>query len=144
MNYQNKLTIFKKNNVSSIFSSVVFRSKKFSKWLLIWAIGVAIVSGIFTIGYRYHEYQELKNNPEYAAAKELNTILNHLAKFMILPADEIPTLATITDSEKARQQTFLKNTENGDKLIIFAKNRKAILYRPNSRKIIEFGPLLVE
>lgn len=56
---------------------------------------------------------------------------------MELPAGEQPTLATVADQEKLKGQDFFSHAQNGDKLLIYPKAKKAILYRPSTGKIIE-------
>ena len=53
--------------------------------------------------------------------------------------DEKPTVATITDIEKVKDQPFFKNAKNGDRVLIFTNAKKAILYRPTEKRIIEVG-----
>ncbi len=71
--------------------------------------------------------------------KELDQLVAEIKKVMILPGDEVPTLATVSEAEKLSSQTFFKNAQNGDKVLIYKKVRKAILWRPSARLIIEVG-----
>lgn len=60
-----------------------------------------------------------------------------------LPTDEKPTIATITKVEQLRAQPLFKNAKNGDKLLIYAKNKKAVVYDPVHGKIVDVGPINV-
>jgi hypothetical protein len=56
--------------------------------------------------------------------------------------DEAPTLATIVDKEQLQGQEFFNRSQNGDKVLIFPQAKKAILYRPSTKKIVEVAPFL--
>lgn len=60
---------------------------------------------------------------------------------MELPQDEQPTVATVLDKDKLKDQGFFVKAENGDKVVIYSKARKAILYRESAKKIIEVAPI---
>jgi len=80
----------------------------------------------------YHFYGKYKR----ASVSEVNEIAGKVGKIMMLP-NESPTLATVTDVGKLKNQSFFANAENGDKVLIFPSTQKAILYRPGVNKIIE-------
>ncbi len=69
--------------------------------------------------------------------QEVIAILDKVGKLIELPTDEEPTVATVTDKEKLKEQKFFSKAENEDKVIIFVKAQKAILYRPSWNKVIE-------
>jgi len=79
---------------------------------------------------------QVKNEPSVLAANDVNGLIEEVGKFMTLP-NETPTVATVSDVSKLANQEFFSEAENGDKVIIFPKAQKAILYRPSSKKIIE-------
>jgi hypothetical protein len=60
---------------------------------------------------------------------------------MVLPADETPTIATVSDPEKLKDQPFFANAKKGDKVLIFSNSAKAILYSPTEDKIVEVAPI---
>lgn len=100
---------------------------KFVFWLLfLCAVGAA--------GYYYYQYRKATGADQAAEIKSLTT---ELGKVMDLPSDETPTLATVTDKEKLASQPFFRKSENGDKVLIYVKAGKAILYRPSNKKIID-------
>lgn len=103
--------------------------------LLVIATVVGLLAAATYFYYRYQ--QELKNNP----SRELIEITKQVNKIMLLPESVLPTLATVTEKEKLSSQDFFKNAENGDKVLIYIAEGKAILYRPSLGKIIEVAPI---
>ncbi|OGN17447.1 MAG: hypothetical protein A3F48_04405 [Candidatus Yanofskybacteria bacterium RIFCSPHIGHO2_12_FULL_41_9] len=60
---------------------------------------------------------------------------------LVLPTDEQPTVATVTDLEALKGQPFFLNAKIGYKVLIYTKAKKAILYDPQARKIVEVAPI---
>ncbi len=69
---------------------------------------------------------------------ERKRLVEEVGKIIELP-QETPTIATVSDVEKLRNQTFFSKAQNGDKVLIFTDSKKAILYRPSEKRIIEVG-----
>ncbi len=105
--------------------------------------GLVIVLGIlvgFIVLVGYIGYKEIKsNNNKSKEAEVISTaeILNRVTMLAEVPYDEIPVIATVKDVEKLNNQVFFSHAQNGDKLLIYNKARRAVLYRPYSNKIIE-------
>ncbi|OGG31364.1 hypothetical protein A3A63_02265 [Candidatus Gottesmanbacteria bacterium RIFCSPLOWO2_01_FULL_46_9] len=100
----------------------------------------AVVPSVFF----YTQYQMAKQrlaNPAQFAAEEGKKLVDAVSKLMTLPGDEVPTVATVNDKEKLKNQPFFANTENGDKVLIYTNAKKAILYRPSINKIIDVAPV---
>lgn len=89
-------------------------------------------------GYYYWQYEKVKKDPTIIAQQEAKFITGKIRAFIDIPKDEQPSIATITDIEKLKDQPFFKKAKNGDKLIIYSKIQKAILYRPTENKIVDF------
>lgn len=70
---------------------------------------------------------------------EIDKLVADVGKLIALPKDEKPTVATVTDIEKVKDQPFFKNAKNGDKVLIYTNEKKAILYRPTENLIVEVG-----
>lgn len=64
-------------------------------------------------------------------------IIAQVGSLVALPAEEIPTLATVSDKSKLANQPFFEKAENGDKVLIYEVAGKAYLYRPSQNKVIE-------
>jgi len=99
---------------------------------------ILVIGAISAAAYFYNRYINL----EKSALGETESIMETLSGFMELP-NENPTIATVTDKSKLENQAFFKNALNGDKLLIFTDASKAILYRPETKKIIEVSNLAV-
>lgn len=69
---------------------------------------------------------------------EIDRIVSEVRTIMLLP-DETPILATVSDLEKVKNQTFFEKAELGDKVLVYMEAKKAILFRPSSKMIIEVG-----
>lgn len=85
--------------------------------------------------------QQLLKNPTLSAQAEIENLMSKVGNLMELPKNEQPTIATVTDVTKLKDQSFFSKAKNGDKLLIYTKERKAILYDPTTDKIVEAGPV---
>lgn len=99
-----------------------------------------------TAYYFYDKYQDAQyalDNPETIAQNEVKMLTDQLGKLIELPTDEEPSVATVLEKEKLQDQPFFKAAENGDKVIIYTKAMKAILFRSSINKIIEVAPIQI-
>ncbi len=117
----------------------VIQQKKSSNMLVKILIALLIITG----GGAYYFYQKATFDPQKAAQKELVTVTKQVSRHMVLPTDETPSVATVSDPEKLKDQKFFVNSQVGDKVIVYSLSRKAILYRPSLDRIIEVAPVNV-
>ena len=101
-----------------------------------------LVAAVFYY-FKYQEVQKLLKNPREIVKTEVQDLVTRVGKLMVLPNDEQPTVATVQDKKKLKGQSFFAKAENGDKVLIYIKTKRAILYRPSSNKIIEVAPINV-
>lgn len=117
------------------------RALFWSKTVFFLLVLVAIASG--TAYYFYKQNQKvllLLNNPSVASDEEVKSLTAQVKKLMDLP-DERPTIITVVDKERVKDQLFFARSENGDKVLVYTEAKKAIMYRPSTSKIIEVGPV---
>lgn len=86
------------------------------------------------------ENKKLKN-PQEQARIQTESLIKEVGAITVLPADETPTVATVADASKLKNQAFFKDAQNGDKVLIYTKAKKAYLYRPSTKKIIQIAPV---
>jgi len=116
---------------------------KKGKIIIIVVAVLILVAGGFGTFYFYNKYQEIKKNPDIVAKEETAALKEKVGALMVLPSNEEPTVATITDVDKLKEQDFFKDAKNGDKLLAYVENKKAILYRPSTNKIINVAPIYI-
>ncbi|MEK7606370.1 MAG: hypothetical protein AAB458_02140 [Patescibacteria group bacterium] len=91
--------------------------------------------------YFFTKYNELKNNPNAATEEEVAALVEEVGKLILLPADEVPTVATVADPSLLADQPFFANAEEGDRVLIYAQAQKAILYSPSRNQVVEVAPV---
>ncbi len=101
---------------------------------------IAIVA-VVVAGYLYSQVRVLKQDPQVVAQKEVEALVAKVGKLVVLPAEEVPTVATVSDPEALKDQTFFATAQKGDKVLIYAQAKKAILYSVTMNKVIDVAPL---
>lgn len=108
-------------------------------------IGLLAVAGISYFYFQYAKSQaeiaHLRELSKSGTTEEVEQLVSAVGKLMELPTGENPTVATIKDKEKLKDQPFFDRAENGDRLLIYAQAKRAILYRPSTNKIIDISSL---
>lgn len=87
------------------------------------------------------EVVELKQSPQQAVEEKSKELLDKVGKLIILPTDEEPTIATVTDLKPLQDQPFFKNAKLGDKVLIYSVSKKAVLYREDQNIVVEVAPI---
>lgn len=122
------------------------RLRHLFSFLIIIILGV----GIIILGlayYKEHKANKALSSPEASAEmakKETTALLEKVGRLIRLPADEEPTIATVTDAASlAKEQVFYANAKNGDKVLVYFKAKKAIIYDPINDILVNVGPVFL-
>jgi LytR cell envelope-related transcriptional attenuator len=124
------MLIVKKNGFAtpSIVVIVAFCS------ILVAASGIAI--------YFYLQYQHTQTLLTKSTKDDVQSeLLRSVGKLIVLPSNEQPTIATVSDVKRLKGQSFFAHARNGDKVLIYTKAQEAILYDPLADKIVAVGPV---
>lgn len=116
------------------------RKKKFGL-LFILLFVIAFVAGGTGI-YLYQTDSAVLGKSAPTAEEEVQDLVEKVGKLIKLP-NETPTIATVSDVSQLQEQTIFKNAQNGDKVLIFADAKRAILYRPSENIVVEVGNLVI-
>ncbi len=109
--------------------------------LVFWLAGIALIAIVWGAYAAIRLSKLTPASQENAAKVETQELIAKVGELMFLPTDEEPTVATVSDVEKLREQAFFLHAKNGDKVLIYAKASKAILYDPVANKIVEVAPI---
>lgn len=85
----------------------------------------------------------IQNKQRREDLTNVDVVKARVARHYVLPSNEQPALATITDRNKLTS-AFLKKAQNGDKVLIYQTNQIAIIYRPSIDRIIAVGPVAID
>jgi flagellar basal body-associated protein FliL len=109
---------------------------------IIWtSLLVILLVALLAAGYFGYQWWSLKNNPSSASTQEAAAVIRAVGHLIVLPKDEEPTVATVSDPKLLQQQAFFAQAKKGDKVLIYAKAKKVILYDPINKKIVDVAPL---
>ena len=102
---------------------------------------VAVVAAGGSTYYFYNEVSALKKDPNKTAREETDSLVARVGKLIVLPEGETPTIATVADPEKLKDQPFFARAKTGDKVLIYTNAKKALLYDAVNNKIVEVAPI---
>lgn len=71
-------------------------------------------------------------------------IIEKVGAIFVLPSDETPALAKVSDPSALQNQSFFKNAKVGDIVLMYAKSQRAILYDPFINKVVEVAPITTQ
>lgn len=111
------------------------------KYIIAAAATVLFIANL-SLGLFFWSNQNKQTPPEPEQfSQEVDRLVLEIGQLINLPTGEEPTVATVTDIEKLKDQPFFQKAKNGDKVLIYTQAKKAILYDPNAKKIIDVAPI---
>lgn len=118
--------------------------KKVSILLLV--LLITSLGGAFYLYNKNMNVTYIKNTKEVpkTETEQIAELVSKVGKLMVLPINEQPTIATVSDPSKLKDQPFFANAQTGDKVLIYEKSGKAILYNPALDKIVEVSPINID
>lgn len=105
-------------------------------------IYLMVLIGLFVVVFFFVK-QGMKPSVEKALPKdaEAKLLIQEVGELLILPSGEMPTVATVSDKNNLQQEAFFTRAQNGDKILVYAKAKQVILYRPSVKKIVNVAQL---
>ena len=99
-------------------------------------IGLAFVLLAGAATYFYLQTVQLSKNPKDVADQQLKETVAKVSRLIILPPNETPTLASVSDPRLLKNQPFFDKAQKGDQVLIYSTAKQAILYRPSENVIV--------
>ena len=79
------------------------------------------------------------------AQQQILAIVAKVKRLMVLPDNELPQVVVISDAaQAAKAQPFLAGAQNGDVLLVYVSQHKAIVYSPARDIIVNVGPVYMD
>lgn len=129
--------MIKKEITPPIATPVVAKKRSLKRYLPVTLIALVIVLAISTTYF----YKRSTANPDTVSQSEARALIARVNKLVLLPTDETPTIATVSDPEKLKGQSFFAEAKVGYKVLVYTNAKKAILYDPESGKIVTMAPV---
>lgn len=104
--------------------------RKFNIILMTMVIVPLLLSGLLI-------YKINKVDKETSNKKATEELIEKVSKIYLVPEGEEPTIASVSDPQAVKNNSFFTLSEKDDKILIFPKSGRAVLYRPSINKIIE-------
>ncbi len=105
-------------------------------------VSIIALFAILLSGYFYYQLKNIKSNTSINNKQdEIKSLIDRVSRLYLVPKGEEPTIATVSDPEVLKDQSFFTLSEKGDKVLIFKNAGRAILYRPSIDRIIEVAPI---
>lgn len=92
-------------------------------------------------GFLYYKLKKVENSKTVDTKEEIKSLVDKVSRLYLIPQNEEPTIATVSDPQVLKDQSFFTLAEKGDKVLIFNRSSKAVLYRPSIDKIVEIAPI---
>ena len=89
----------------------------------------------------FYFYKKSKTDSTVASQEEVKSLVTKVSRLLIVPTDETPTVATVSDPDALKNQSFFVDAKKGDKVLIYSNAKKAVLYDPVADKIVNVAPL---
>ena len=107
--------------------------------VVVFAVLVAgVVLGAMNLANGYWPWA----SEEVRQAAEVERTVSAVGKHILLPENETPLVATITDASTLRQeQPFYQDAIDGDQLLLYGESLRAIIYSPSRDIIVNVGPV---
>lgn len=102
-------------------------------------IGGVIFILLAAIGILGWNYYALKHEREALSAD--TAIIRAVGELYELPTDELPAVVKIEDKGELDNQAFYSKAKNGDYVLVYTKNKLALIYREKNNKLINVGPV---
>lgn len=112
---------------------------------------IAVFSTSYAAYYFYKKSMEVATQAKQSKVEQTQTpnvdtpagLVEVVGKLIVLPVGEEPTIATVSDPSKLKDQPFFANAEVGDKVLIYQKAKQAYLYSVSLNKLVEVAPINV-
>lgn len=77
----------------------------------------------------------------FADQNDPKVVADRVAQHIILP-DEEPSVTTVEKASELSSQAFFSEVKDGDKILIYARSARIIIFRPSQNILVNVGPIV--
>jgi hypothetical protein len=117
------------------------KSKIFRIVIIIFIILIILTLSFFTF-YFYKKSNNINNlsNKELSTS-EINKVIKKVQAIVVVPEEETPSVAMVTDPTLLSAQSFFASAKKGDIVLLYSSLGKVILFDMQIGKIIDIAPI---
>lgn len=104
-------------------------------------ITVASLVSVFLMSNKLNALKSSLPGGDTTTVADIQKVVADVGKHLVLPDNETPTMASVSDPAKLKDQPFFDHALQGDLVLIYSVSRKAILWRPSTQQIIEVSSI---
>lgn len=109
------------------------KKRSLAKRLTAIAFTLLLIAAAGGCVFWYRQYHRVLAKSPDNQQKQWATELSEL----IVTPNEQPLITTVIDKSKLTNTTLAHEAKNGDRLYIFAKSHRIVLYRPSDGKVVD-------
>ncbi len=106
---------------------------------VLWTVGIAVLLIIIAAVVAVVVLRQSSSG-----VPEVDQVLDKVGKHYVVPSDETPALITVVDGNKLTSAYLKKFAKTGDKVLLYKKQRRVVIYRPSVDKIVDIGVLQLD
>lgn len=119
-----------------------FKKNKILNTVAISLVILIIVSLSFFTFYFYKKSSSINNiNTTELSTSEINKVIKKVQAMVVVPEEEIPSVAMVTDPTLLSAQSFFASAKKGDVVLLYGSLGKVILFDSQIGKIIDMAPI---
>lgn len=107
-----------------------------------WRVAIGAIVVVLLVGLASAVYMLTRESE--ASTPVATGVLESVSRHFLLPADEEPAILTVVNKDRVSSAFLKGKVEDGDKVLIYQKSQKAIIYRPSLDRVIDAGPAIVD
>lgn len=109
--------------------------------LSLFALVIIFLSSTIYFGFHYLKLKNAMQHVAQTPEEEVVALIREVEALVVLPADEVPSIATVSDPTLLRGHPFFENAQIGYKVLIYHRAGRAILYDPVGKRVIDVAPI---
>lgn len=102
---------------------------------------VLTLAGAVYFFLQYQKTQAVVGGGDGVSEEEVVRIVGLVSQHVVLPENETPSVALVTNIEELRDQPFFRNAENGYQVLVYQQTGLAVMYDPQRDLVVNMAQI---